>query len=89
MAESQEDDEEHTHQSVIRGHHIYKDIWSPFTGERLAVQREDGNNHDRHTACLLKDGDTVGHVPRELSRVFWYFLCHGGGSMRLTEDMRL
>ena len=26
MAESQEDLEEHTHQSVIRGHHIYKDI---------------------------------------------------------------
>ena len=39
MAESQEDNEEHTHQSVIRGHHIYKDIWSPFTGERLAVHR--------------------------------------------------
>ena len=40
MAESQEDLEEHTHQSVIRGHHISKDIWSPFVGERLAVQRE-------------------------------------------------
>ena len=78
MAESQEELEEHTHQSVIRGHHIYKDVWSPYTGESLTLQREDGNTHDRHAVCLLKDNRVVGHVPRDLSRVFWYFLCHGG-----------
>ena len=78
MAESQEDLEEHTHQSVIRGHHIYKDIWSPYIGEHLTLQREDSNTHDRHAVCLMKDNCAVGHVPRELSRVVWYFLCHGG-----------
>ena len=28
-----EDLEEHIHQGVIHGHHIYKDIWSPYIGE--------------------------------------------------------
>ena len=79
MAESQEDLEEHTHQSVIRGHHNHKYIWSPYIGEHLTLQLEDSNIHDRHAVCLMKDNCTVGHVPRELSRVFWYFLCHGGG----------
>ena len=44
----------------------------------LTLQREDSNTHDRHAVCLMKDNCAVGHVPRELSRVFWYFLCHGG-----------
>ena len=74
-AEFQEDVEEHTQQSVIRGHHVYKDYWSPFSGEHLAVKHKDSNNHDRHAVCLLKGNDTVGHIHHKLSRVFWYFLC--------------
>ena len=53
MAVSQEDLEEPTHQSVIRGHHIYKDIWSPYIGEHLTMQREDSNTHNRHAVCLM------------------------------------
>jgi hypothetical protein len=26
----------------------------------------------------LKGGKIVGHVPREISRYFWYFIGHGG-----------
>jgi len=78
MAESQDDLEEHTHQSVIRGHHIYKDIWSPYIGEHLTLHREDSKTHDRHAVYLMKDNCAVGHVPRELSRVFWYFFVMGG-----------
>ena len=29
--------------SVIRGHHAYKDIWTPIVGEELMCQRELGN----------------------------------------------
>ena len=53
MAESQEDLEEHTHRSVIRGHHIYKDIWSSYIGEHLTLQRKDSNTHDRHAVCWM------------------------------------
>ena len=68
------------HPSIIRGHHIYKDIWSPRTGEILEAARECGNrqSHDRHAVSLLKADVIVGHVPRQLSRVYFFFLSHGG-----------
>ena len=47
---------------MIRGQHIYKIIWMPV-GEELALQREDGNDHDKHAVTVMKDSDIVGHVP--------------------------
>ena len=32
--------------SVVRGHHVYKKVWTPYVGEMLALQREIGNMHD-------------------------------------------
>ena len=66
-------------ESVIRGHHVFKNIWTPRLGEVLLVSQEPGNIHDRQAVALLKaDRTVVGHVPREFSRVFWHFLNHGG-----------
>ena len=65
-------------ESMIRGHHIYKSVWSPILGEIMSVDREHGNLHDRYAVCLLKGGSIVGHVPRELAKYFWFFLAHGG-----------
>ena len=64
------------HESVIRGHLIFKEIWTPHTGEILLVRKEAGNVHNRHAVALLKA--VVGHVPREVSRIFWKYLDHGG-----------
>ena len=50
------------HESIIRGHHVYKDIWSPTMGEILEVQREPENEHDLRAVCLLRLGTVVGHV---------------------------
>ena len=47
--------------SVIRGHHIYKTVWSPSTGEIL---EEPDNPHDHHAMCLRKTEVIIGHVPR-------------------------
>ena len=33
--------------SVIRGYHIYKDIWVPIIGEILFCEQELGNEEDR------------------------------------------
>ena len=66
-------------ESVIRGHHVFKVVWTPRVGEILRIGKEAGNTHDRRAVAVLKaDGTIVGHVPREFSRVFWYFLSHGG-----------
>ena len=63
---------------MIRGHHIYKSIWTPVVGEELTLQREDSNDHDIHAVAVVNDGDVVGHVPCLISRVSWFFLVRGG-----------
>ena len=67
-------------ESTVRGHHVYKAAWSPYIGEELPVQREVSNIHDYFAVAVLKNGNTVGHVPREISRVCWYFLHTESGS---------
>ena len=32
------------HESVVRGHHIYKRVWSPIIGEVLELLREEEVN---------------------------------------------
>ena len=53
--------------SVLRGHHIYKVVWTPEVGEVLQVRTEDGNEHDEHAVAVVKDGllldTTTFHVP--------------------------
>ena len=65
--------------SVVRGHHVYKTIWTPYVGQYLKLSCEEDNEHDDHAICVRKaNGIVVGHAPREISRTFWYFLRHGG-----------
>ena len=52
--------------SVIRGHHVYKDIWTPYVGEELFLEQEQGNQHDFYATTVKKNGVVVGRVPREL-----------------------
>ena len=68
------------HESVIRGHHVYKSVWSPVLGEVLCLALEEGNEHDRFAVCVKRGEQIVGHVPRELSSKAWHFLRHGGQS---------
>ena len=65
----------------VRGHHVYKAAWSPYIREELPVQREVNNIHDDFAVAVLMNGNTVGHVPREISRVCWYFLHKSGSEM--------
>ena len=55
-------------------------IWSPRTGQVLEASAETGNPEDRHAVALQQTGEgvTLGHMPREVSKVLWFFLRHGG-----------
>ena len=57
-------------ESVVHGHHMYKEGWSLVVGELLPVLQESSNIHDRRAVAVFRDGNIVGHVPRELSRIF-------------------
>ena len=64
--------------SVVRGSHIYKDIWEPSVGEKLIAHREFGNQFDKFAIKVLNSEQTVGYLPGEYSRIAWYFLARGG-----------
>ena len=53
--------------SIMRGHHVYKDRWIPRVGETLQCLREVGNREDRFAVGVYKDRDIVSHVPRNIS----------------------
>ena len=54
------------------------DVWKPSIGEKLVAKREFNNPMDKHAVKVVKDDETVGHLPREFSRIAWYFLARSG-----------
>ena len=46
--------------------------------KKLVARREFNNPMDKHAVQVVKNTETVGHLPREFSRIAWYFLAHGG-----------
>ena len=41
-------------ESTIRGHNVYKYIWSSVVGEELECQIETGNVHDLYAVSVVK-----------------------------------
>ena len=76
-------------ESVVRGHHVYKVIWTPVIGEELEVRTEDDNDHDQHAVAVVKDGVVIGHMPRLAAEVSWFFLKRGGSiTCRITGNRK-
>ena len=84
--------------SVVRGHHVYKEIWTSFIGEELSCQREDGNIHDMYAVAVIKElhwrETVVGHLPRQISTVCHLFLrkgdvivCHVTNCRQYSADL--
>ena len=72
-------------ESVVRGHHVYKAIWTPVIGEELEVKTEEDNNHDQHAVAVVKDGLVIGHMPRLVAELSWFFLKRDGSiTCRIT-----
>lgn len=67
-----------TYESVVRGHHIYKHIWTPLLGEVLSLLVEEENEYDRYAIAVMKEDSIVGHVPQSLSKIFHFFIRHDG-----------
>ena len=40
---------EHSLESVVRGHHVYKYIWARCLGKRLSFRADVGNAHELYT----------------------------------------
>jgi len=44
----------------------------------LTVNREEDNSYDSCAVAVCWDDCIVGHLPRDISEVSWFFLLHGG-----------
>ena len=81
--------------SCIRGYHVYNEIWTAVLGEVLLTQRELHNVTDRYAVAVKKhSGETVGHLPRKISRLCSMFIGQGGditcvvtGNRRYSSDL--
>ena len=76
--------------SVIRGYHIYKKVWTLSVGEVCLLVKEEANEHDHFAVSVMKDEFVVGHALRELSKLLTHFLNHEGEiTARITGHRRL
>ena len=66
-------------ETFIKGHHVYKDIWTPKQGEQLDVLIEADNRMDKFAVCVKINETIVGHLKKGISARFaktiFYFLC--------------
>ena len=63
--------------SIIRGHHVYKEVWDAAIGEMLEAtsdDREKAKEYDKYDVGLYKKDILVGHIPIEISSLCFYFI---------------
>ena len=69
---------------------MYKDILKPTIGEKLHAEQEPDNAVDEFAVKVVKNDKTLGHLPREYSRILWYFItCGGNIRMEVTGCRQL
>ena len=65
-------------QTYIKGHHVYKDIWTPEIEEQLKVRIEPDNCNEKYAVCVEKEKKAVGHLKKEefgkFAKIFFNFL---------------
>ena len=89
-----DDVEELVRTCCIRGYHVYKETWEVTCGEVLVCERDIRNMEDGYAVAVKKDGTTVRHLPRKVSRISSLFIRQGGiiqctvtGLRRYSEDL--
>ena len=86
-------------QSIIRDHHVYKSIWSPYAGETLMAypdDRPEALEYDKFAAGIYKikekekdmeeQKELFGHVPVELLSLIYHFL-NATSENRMTVEV--
>ena len=47
---------------MIRGYHVYNEVWRAVVGEELSCMREVENYHDLFAVAVIRSGVIVDHV---------------------------
>ena len=73
--------------TALRGYHVYMVMWEARVGDKLIALHENDNDKDRHAMAVYYDEDpgvVVGHLPREILKISYYFTRHNG---KITRDV--
>ena len=77
----------------IRGYHIYN--WTQWTAEIGSIltskpeKRLGALVEDKYAIAIISNSQTVGHVPKFLSKLTFFFLKHGATlTVKLTGERR-
>ena len=54
----------------VHGHHVYYTSWTPYIGKVLFAGRE---NDDQFSVAIVKEQEVVGHIPRRISNIVFFF----------------
>ena len=64
--------------TLIKGHHVHKDIWTPKQGKKLDILMETDNPMDKFAVCVKTNEKIVGHLKkgtwRRFAKTIFYFL---------------
>ena len=62
--------------SAVRGFHYYRRYWQPDLEDELYCRHEEDNPFDFFAIkiCMKNTGETVGHLPMEISRATKFLL---------------
>ena len=54
---------------IVRGHHVYKNVWTPSIGERLQLRRQD--DYDDHAVNVAREGRDYSRPrsPRDVTHI--------------------
>jgi len=60
----------------VHSHHVYKRIWSPCVGEPFETCCEEDNEHNKYAVAVHLNNclTVVGHIPREITRTYHFFI---------------
>ena len=76
---------------IVRGYHIYKDVWEPYLSKDLTMKYQRNNPHDKSAVVVIpadaKSKKIVGHLLREISKEYCLFILNVGMIMGIFKDM--
>ena len=69
--------------SIIRGHHVYMEVWNVAIGEVLDAasdDREEAKEYNEYAVGVYKKDLLVGHIPIEFSSLCYHFINQDPGN---------
>ena len=65
----------YTVETVVRGYHMYKEVWDATIGQVLPCQKEHGNVHDPYAVTVLeREVSLLDMCHKQYPRFATYFL---------------